>query len=74
MRVYVSTTAVFRKKLKGWNKVYSYYTISGIIRIRSIDTVEQITLLVDLKNMFPNVDIVKLWMLSILCFSFLFIC
>ena len=59
MRLYVSTTVVFRKKLKGWNKVYIYYTISGIIRDRSTGTVEQITLLADLKNMFPNVDIVN---------------
>ena len=78
MRFYVPTTGIWKKckKLQGLNKFYSYYKISGIIRIQKIEntTVEQMKNLVDLKGMFPDVDIDKLLILSIMYFSFIFIC
>ena len=47
------------KKLRDKQKVYRYYTINGLIRLRTEESgqAKTITHMVDLQNMFPNIEI-----------------
>ena len=47
------------KKLRDKQKVYQYYTINGLIRLRIEESVQAktITHMVDLQDLFPDIEI-----------------
>ena len=58
------------KKLMDKQKLYQYYTINGLIRLRIEESgqAKTITHMVDLQNLFPNIDIDSLQLYFLIFF------
>ena len=69
LQIFLSSKSISIKQ-----KVYQYYTINGLIRLRIEESsqAKTITQMVDLQNLFPDIDIDSLQLYFLFFYHFFF--